>query len=115
MLREFIKCSGLEDRIRLIDESVPSDWDESELATVCQIAGIADKVKGMDAEETLEVLRSALSDKLDESMEEDEAALPFGRILEEEKTAEDESKEGSAMEEVIRTSLTAHIGKSDLM
>ena len=84
MLREFIKCSGLEDRIRLIDESVPSDWDESELATVCQIAGIADKVKGMDAEETLEVLRSALSDKLDESMEEDEAALPFGRILEEE-------------------------------
>ena len=80
MLREFIKCSGPEERIRLIDESVPSDWDESELATVCQIAGVTDRVAGMDVEETLEILRSALSDKLDESLEDDEVNRPFHRM-----------------------------------
>lgn len=69
MLREFIRCNSLEGRIELIDQSAPADWSEAELNTVCEIVGITERVKGMDAEECLEVIRAELFNKLDESIE----------------------------------------------
>ena len=89
MLREFIKCNGLAERIQLIDNSVPKDWDEAELNTVCEIVGIADKVEGMEAEEKLEVLRAALTNKLDETLDDTTTIKEISRLSDEE--AEEEA------------------------
>lgn len=103
MLREFIKCNGLKDRIDIIEKSDPADWNATELDTVAQIVGLADKVKGMDAEETLEVIRAALSEKLNESLEDDTTIKTISRLSEEEEPV----KEGISKEEIIETTAYA--------
>lgn len=109
MLREFIKCNSLAERISIVEKSAPSDWNESELATVVQIVGLTDKVKGMDVEETLEVIHAALSEKLNESLEDDTTIKTISRLSEEEEPIE----EGPSKEELIETTAYAaqvHLG-----
>lgn len=110
MLREFIKCNGLAERIQLIDNSVPKDWDEAELNTVCEIVGIADKVEGMEAEEKLEVLRAALTNKLDETLDDTTTIKEISKLSEEEVLPTDEEEK----KDRIRQAAVAHIGENYL-
>ena len=110
MLREFIKCNGLAERIQLIDNSVPKDWDEAELNTVCEIVGIADKVEGMEAEEKLEVLRAALTNKLDETLDDTTTIKEISKLSEEEVLPTDEEEK----KDRLRQAAVAHIGENYL-
>ena len=84
MLREFVRCNRLEDRIDMIRNSVPSDWTESELATAAEIAGATEKVKDLSAEDALKVIAGELSRKLEEEKNDDTFLQANTRLLEEE-------------------------------
>lgn len=84
MLREFIKCNSLAERIHVIEKSVPADWNQSELTTVSRIVGVSEEVKGMDTQETLDTMIKALSGKLDEELSNLTEAKEITRLAQDE-------------------------------
>lgn len=93
MLREFIKCNSLAERITIIENSVPADWDQAELSTVSRIVGVSEYVKGMSPAETLKTIKTELNKKLAEDLKDNSAAKEITRLSETEEKGRNEKNE----------------------
>ena len=49
MVKEFLKCNSIRERIQFLADTVLKDWDASELDTVMDIMGLSRE--GMEAPE----------------------------------------------------------------
>lgn len=91
MLREFIKCASTADRVKMLENTVLSDWTDEELDTILHIMGAKEECAGLSKEDKV----AAIARKLSTSKEiEKKVTMAFEQIdAMEDDAAEIEAKE----------------------